>query len=726
MALNIPKFIRLSLSAWVIVAFLPFMAPLSGSARADYDAGVKAYNNKDYKTALREFQREAEQGDPYAQQAIGLIYEKGRGVEVDLKQAARWYHLAADQNEPLAAVNLGILYRDGKGVGQDFAKARHYLTIGAMQDDPAGQNALGALYANGQGVARNDVEAYAWFLLAAGEGGDEELAPKNLKLLQGRMSESQLAAAEKRNEEIGDRMDNGASDPGPVAGDSEQEQTSRQDRTPLKKGYEDRQKGAEDVSSKWSQELMGGTDSAPTQANHAQWVVYKDASGMSLEHPADWKVKSDKSGTLGLSNGQGETLIIWPFLGQGALSDASAGRIVEQATRAIEPAAKLSGVAKMGSHAVRSAGQWGGREFVAAAAWNSGPQGDPGVYTLASAPAGRLNEIAPTFADILATLKMAGKGQAGGGTGKTAAGVQFARWTDPKENAFTVDVPKGWRVTGGVARFNAVDVRPSIRAVSPDGGMTVFIGDSSIPSFLTPNEPLRRSGFPEGSVYDAGYNQRFTILRYLPGQAAAKSYYDMKFGGACQGARQLDYRERPETTQEINAIFKRHGLPFMIQRLDAGEVSMACDASGRASYVFAGTFLTQMPTPQGTFGMWVMNFLHGYDAPQADASQASAILDHMTSSLKMNPEWLRMNTQNAAALSKIVTETGAAISKAVSSSYWTKVKVDDRLSVARSQAMRGVEDVYDPVTRQKIEVKSGSDYYWIDARGTCHRHADRH
>ena len=227
MVFRIQKRIRLPLLACIAIIFFSFIVLPSGSARADYAAAVKAYNSKDYATALREFRREAERGDPYAQQALGLMYEKGRGVEVNFKTAAHWYQLAADQGEPLAAVNLGILYRDGQGVGQDFTKARHYLTIGAMQNDGVGQNALGALCANGKGVARNDVEAYAWFLLASDNGADAKVVHQNLKLLKGRMSVNQLDTAEDRRDEIEDRIADGERDPGVVAENEEQDESGR-------------------------------------------------------------------------------------------------------------------------------------------------------------------------------------------------------------------------------------------------------------------------------------------------------------------------------------------------------------------------------------------------------------------------------------------------------------------------------------------------------------------
>src|SRR5262245_26582690 len=53
---------------------------LSTPAWADFQTGMEAYNSGDYATALREWRPLAELGDSTAQAALGLLYEKGRGV----------------------------------------------------------------------------------------------------------------------------------------------------------------------------------------------------------------------------------------------------------------------------------------------------------------------------------------------------------------------------------------------------------------------------------------------------------------------------------------------------------------------------------------------------------------------------------------------------------------------------------------------------------------------
>jgi len=88
-------------------------------AHADFQAGLDAYNQGDYATALKEWQPLAKQGDAFAQSNLGQLYQYGLGGPQDYAQARDWYRLAAEQGYAPAQFNLGFLYDKGLGVPQD-------------------------------------------------------------------------------------------------------------------------------------------------------------------------------------------------------------------------------------------------------------------------------------------------------------------------------------------------------------------------------------------------------------------------------------------------------------------------------------------------------------------------------------------------------------------------------------------------------------------------------
>jgi hypothetical protein len=119
--------------------------PIKTSARDCEIRGGEytSYDRADYRTALKVWQAQAEQGDAAAQTYVGEIYEKGLGVAPDFEAAARWYRRAADAGYPRAAINLGYLYENGLGVPRDAVQALNWYRKGAG----GGSAALGIVYA---------------------------------------------------------------------------------------------------------------------------------------------------------------------------------------------------------------------------------------------------------------------------------------------------------------------------------------------------------------------------------------------------------------------------------------------------------------------------------------------------------------------------------------------------------------------------------------------------
>lgn len=95
-----------------------------------------AFDRADYRTSLRVWLPQAQEGDAEAQNYVGEIYEKGLGIEPDYKTAAAWYQKAAAQGNSRARINLGFLYEKGYGVDKDLAQALNwYRKASGLEND---------------------------------------------------------------------------------------------------------------------------------------------------------------------------------------------------------------------------------------------------------------------------------------------------------------------------------------------------------------------------------------------------------------------------------------------------------------------------------------------------------------------------------------------------------------------------------------------------------------
>ena len=117
---------------------------------------------------------------------------------------------AAEQGNAEAKFKLGLMYYDGDGVPQDYAEAMKWYRKAAEQGHAYAQNQLGAMYNDGDGVPKDDVEAYAWLSLSVAQtNGDEDMKEelgKGLPELKAALTPEQLAAAEKRIEELTEQI----------------------------------------------------------------------------------------------------------------------------------------------------------------------------------------------------------------------------------------------------------------------------------------------------------------------------------------------------------------------------------------------------------------------------------------------------------------------------------------------------------------------------------------
>ncbi len=117
----------------VIVLGLVLAASAPRAAGADFEAGVRAAKEGDYTSAYVEWLASAREGNPLARFNLGVLYDKGLGVEPDADEAFRWYLKAAEQGMSKAQYNVGVMYAKGRGTAKDNVSAYVWLTLAAQR-----------------------------------------------------------------------------------------------------------------------------------------------------------------------------------------------------------------------------------------------------------------------------------------------------------------------------------------------------------------------------------------------------------------------------------------------------------------------------------------------------------------------------------------------------------------------------------------------------------------
>ena len=102
---------------------------------ADFETGLKAFNDGDYKNALKVWEPLAKDGLSNAQYNVGLMHHNGLGTKQNFKEAYYWLLLSSEQGNLNSIRLISTLYALGNGVKKDYLKSYMWAKIGADNGD---------------------------------------------------------------------------------------------------------------------------------------------------------------------------------------------------------------------------------------------------------------------------------------------------------------------------------------------------------------------------------------------------------------------------------------------------------------------------------------------------------------------------------------------------------------------------------------------------------------
>ncbi len=283
--------------------------------------------------------------------------------------------------------------------------------------------------------------------------------------------------------------------------------------------------------------------------------------------------------------------------------------------------------------------------------------------------------------------------------------IEWERYTDPAEQAYQVDLPKGWSVQSSTIRTSPVNLGLVTRLVSPDKSVYIFLGDTELAAHIVPSSVTRMRGQSEGTRYPSAGGQQNIVMRYLPGWQYAGHFVETEFAQACGGPRILETRARPDLPPPIP------NMPTPGQR---GEVSFTCHHGGRDLSGHAEAITNLIG--QGEIQTWVVPLLDGYVAPPERANEASGIIAHILASLKLNPNWeqyQRELSQGNVAAAMQQYRQGEAQRAAINRRFAAM----DQNFQAMDDIITGTGHYVDPGTGNRYDLDNSKPYKWMNGTG---------
>lgn len=225
------------------------------------------------------------------------------------------------------------------------------------------------------------------------------------------------------------------------------------------------------------------------------------------------------------------------------------------------------------------------------------------------------------------------------GGAATVRGLLFERRAEPRESAFTLAVPKGWLLEGGIQRadlrYQAVDVQtmePKLDlTVKRDPVGTVALRWCPEIKYCDPRFMAAAMFFPPGSNYQG--------MLVWPQPGAAEFLVHVVFPWAhpqAQQARVVEGGPRPELVERLRSQLARGG-PLLPYGYEGAAVLFAYVENG--IHYLEGATVVLESTGQLGAGMWSNKETVLWRAPEDEFAAWEPIFEHIQASVVINPRW---------------------------------------------------------------------------------------
>jgi hypothetical protein len=307
---------------------------------------------------------------------------------------------------------------------------------------------------------------------------------------------------------------------------------------------------------------------------------------------------------------------------------------------------------------------------------------------------------------ILQSFTFTGEGPSGGESAQ-AARTSFTRFKDPNEGAFTVDVPAGWKVEGGMVRKASTDTRPYVWATSPDGSTVIRLRDPAFGSFRTPGQIDARQGRFEGMPYSPGYGVVMVLSHYMPGPEFAQQYA-VKLARDLQASNLQFKGVKPR--QDLSSS---NAAGYVQEQITGGEAEFTCARNGQpcGGKVIASTRVHVLPAMPDS-ATWYIDLLASYITPQERLGATDQIFQHMIESVQYSPEWAATQLQITGNTSQIVRDTTEYGARVFDEVHRNREQAEERIQQNRIDTIRGRVRLRDPDTGEELEGVAGRNYYY--------------
>jgi hypothetical protein len=311
--------------------------------------------------------------------------------------------------------------------------------------------------------------------------------------------------------------------------------------------------------------------------------------------------------------------------------------------------------------------------------------------------------------------------------GPASGTVRFKRYSVKDDagiggEAFSMLVPEGWRVQGGVAwRLHpAMPAYLAMKVINPNSP-EILEAYPTLPFVWT------EGGIPffaPGSIYlgnevcqpvddPIDYTKRFLLPRFRP---------------ELRDAKVVATEYLPKVAEAVAAADQEPGVQKVFR---ASRVRIEYAQQSRVIEEDMYCVLSRVDIPQTRTTFWGTDRNYSFRAEKGKLDERTKVFQTMVASIKPNLEWfnryrqlVQMLVQNqlrqirqVGELSRYISQTSSEISELSRQAYENRQASQERINQQFSQYIRGVDEYRNPFDNRPVELPSGYREAWVNPSG---------
>jgi len=296
--------------------------------------------------------------------------------------------------------------------------------------------------------------------------------------------------------------------------------------------------------------------------------------------------------------------------------------------------------------------------------------------------------------------------------------IIFQKKYEPRENAFSILVPKGWQIEGGIHRVNPIESGPS-NAIAAKLDFTIKKDNAGsvmirwLPDVLyfdARHSPAGQMGlFPEGSNY-----QGMTVLNLM---SAEKFITSIAFPYAHPNASNVQIVKKKKLINIANNYGKRvkQAMPYSTMSYDVSIVKMTYSENGIPYEELMVSIIENWG--QLGAGMWGNKETYLIRTPLNKFKNWESIFSVIQNSVELNMNWLKGEIKGQANRGEIAVNTQKEIERIGREISTHKRKTNAEIHNDMFLTLTDQEEYINPYTN---EIEAGTNQWqhrWINESG---------